>query len=128
MEMTILDEVDTPEPVFTIDNFIDDEGGISGVAKNVVGFFREKLIGQIFITESMGDYTGGKAEVLEVFPEDDNDGICMNVRQCSTGRFMGVFNNESIFSFHQYSDWDKNVDMLVKSVQLITDSMKEGFQ
>ena len=124
MEMTILDEVDEDyEEPSTIESFLDEEGGVSGQAKSIVQLFKEELIGQIFVSEPMGDYTGGKAEVVEVFPDDDNDGICMNVKQLSTGRIMGTFNDEYIYSFHTYSDW-KGVDILENSVKLITDKLK----
>lgn len=66
-----------------------------GTAKEAVQKFGAGLIGKIVMTEAIGEYPGGPAEVIELEPDPNAPEIVFQVRHATFGE-IGVFDHELV--------------------------------
>lgn len=64
-------------------------------AKDLVAQYGENLIGKRVFTQPMGEYPGGVAKVVKLWPDGNASEIVMVVDHPKTGE-IGVFENEEI--------------------------------
>lgn len=74
-------------------------------AKAAVEQFGQQLVGQLIVTQNIGDWEGGNARVLEINPDPEAPEIVMTVRaervtqfdtRTNIGEVIGVFDYETV--------------------------------
>lgn len=65
------------------------------LASELVSRYGKRLLGQRVLTETIGEWPGGPAEVTEIGPMHDDENIVLQVRD-ARGEEIGVFHHERI--------------------------------
>ena len=65
-------------------------------ARTAVKKFGTALVGQTIRTQAIGDWRGGMAKVVELYPDKQAKEIVMQIRGTQGQGEVGVFHNEQI--------------------------------